>query len=79
MQEVLIRTKGNGLRMSRLLANSLSKLLRISLALVERDPEGRWKNGGYELGEPTTPYSNDFDPQNAALNQENTYFWNESN
>lgn len=36
------------------------------------------EKGGYELREPTTPYSSDFDPKNATLSQENTYFWNES-
>ena len=36
------------------------------------------EKGGYELREPTTPYSSDFDPKNATLSQENSYFWNES-
>ncbi len=36
------------------------------------------KKGGYELREPPTPYSSDFDPKNATISQENTYFWNES-
>ena len=36
------------------------------------------EKGGYELREPTTPYSSDFDPRNATLSQENTHFWNES-
>ncbi len=48
------------------------------LGISGKGPRGSVGNGGYELRKSTTPYRSDFDPQNAALNQEYTYYWNES-
>jgi len=51
---------------------------RLGIRGIGRQISKAKEKGGYELREPTTPYSSDFDPRNATLRQENTYFWNES-
>ncbi len=36
------------------------------------------ENGGNEIRDIAIPYNSDFDPKNAILIEDNTYFWNES-